>query len=233
MCYLAEHIIGLTPHERTTNDGASVRQRWEAIREEGLLRSRGFPREMGQDGTTFTLDHLAGDGDYVFLSRGVRYRANREASTCYGFVFDATALVANGALVGPDLLNDYEEILDEVVKEIEATLPPLEPANEEELAAFADGDPALLAHLRAESTSRYWDIMGAIENDDMGVPGADVAKVIFLRRVLAIQHAKRKSGDEALALLATGDADLEILVPFLLPLANATALIVAGEVIPQ
>lgn len=228
----AEHIIGLTAKEMLGDPAAiasAVAARFAAIRTDGALRPYCAERPLGAHGNTFELDHMAGDTSYVFLSVGERYRRYAHHSTAYGFVFDAERLVLEcGALVGPDMLEHYEALMEQCIAEVAATLPPLPMISEEELADFAaltGDDPAMLAYVREQSVHRDSDIDMAIRCGDMDEPGAAEAVELFRQRVPDLQAQWRKSGAEVLAMLEEG---VEVLVKGNLPLALATAIVEGG-----
>ena len=113
----AERIVGLTAKEQTRPGDpasiASVLARYRSIRAGGVLLPRTEEKPLGADGSLFDLDRLAGDNRYVFLSYGARYRDMREPALCYGFLFDAERLIIErGALVGGDMLDHYENLLE-------------------------------------------------------------------------------------------------------------------------
>lgn len=228
----AEHIVGLTAREYTAGNAAqqSVASRYAAILRDGILRPRMMEKPLGEDGNLFELDRLAGDAAYVFLSVGERYAAHREPALTYGFVFDAATLVReHGAIVGPDLLQHYEDLLEQCIAEVAATLPPLPMITDAELADFAalaGDDPAMLAYVREQSVHRDSDIDMAIRCGDMTEPGALEAVALFKQRVPALQAEHRCAGQAALARLSEG---MEVLVPNTLPISAAIARIEAGE----
>lgn len=229
----AEHVVGLTARERFSNTIAqSAAIRFAAIKADGVLRPYNAERPVGANGNTFELDHLAGDSAYVFLSVGARYREYVEPDAAYGFVFDARQLITDhGAIVGVDMLQHYEDLLEQCIAEVAATLPPLPMITDAELADFAalaGDDPAMLAYVREQSVYRDGDIDMAIRCGDMTEPGAAEAVALFKRRVPALQAAHRCSGEAALAALRDG---VEILVPGALPLVYAIGTIEAGKVI--
>lgn len=231
----AEHIIGLHAREHVLTDDpvtiAAVQDRYHAIAQSGILRPRAQEKPFGEDGSLFTLDRLAGDDQYIFLSCGPRYRDVREPDMCYGFIFDAEHLIKqHGALVGPDLLDDYEQLMSDIIERIDATLPPLPIATDEELAEALgdDADTEMLAFVRQQSTSHYHDIWRAIDMGDMAVKGAQKAVETFRREVRGIQHAQRKSGAGALTLLREG---MEILVPGTLSLAHSIGRVEQGKIL--
>lgn len=230
----AEHIIGLSALERAREDVAAARRRYEAIARADVLRPRGDAEPGLLDpGSAFDLDVLAGDGRYVFLSYGPRYRAIRRPELVYGWLFDAEALVRAGALVGPDLLSDYEEIADRIATEMAAELPPSAPATNEDVALFADlfgdDDPAMLAAVREMSADGYWDIIEALEHGQAGDPLADESRHRFRAAAAGLQGRRRVSGNEALARLRSeSDTHFEILFPGGLPLTMAVGRIEAG-----
>ncbi len=239
MMQKAEHIIGLLPLElsRPAEHAAAVRVRYQAILRAGFLQPRSQSRTVQDTGSSFALDHLAGDTGYIFLSVGPRYRSLRPPEVCYGFAFDAEQLIRDyGALVGPDLLQDYEDALDEIIGDLDEELGPLAPITEEELHKQAailgmdTGDTELMAYLQVASTSRRHDLETAIKDGDMGEPGAEEAVARFRMAAAAIQAEKRFAGRDALARLAPG---MEILVPCSLPLSLALYTIEAGQETPR
>ena len=57
----------------------------------------------------------------MFLSLGEKYQYETMNETRYFFAFDAHRLISEyDALVGPDLANDYEQIVDAILKETNA-----------------------------------------------------------------------------------------------------------------
>lgn len=232
----AEHILGLTASEMVKpaepGSAASVRRRYQAIIRSGRLTPRTSPKPLGEDGSLRFLDRMAGDQRFVFLSYGPRYRDMRTPDTCYGFLFGAQHLIEqHGALVGPDLLGDYEDLLDRIIDEVDASLPPLPMISDGELAEFAalmgETDPNLLAYVQSASTSRRHDLETAIALGDWSVEGTATVRDRFCTEVGAIQ-ARRLSGPAALASLRPG---LEILIPGQLTLSAAIGRIEAGVII--
>lgn len=237
MTLYAEHIIGLraVEHMREEDAGtiAAVVARYEYIRARGFLRGRENGKEMGEDGSLGDLDVRAGDGQYVFLSYGPRYRQLRQPQTCYGFIFDAVRLIRDyGALVGPDLLHHYDDILDRVARRVDKKLPPLPAISEAELAEFmaltGEDDPGMAAYIRQSSTSRYHDLCDGVRFDDASALGGAEAIDRFERMARRIQRWARVSGQRALTALQPG---VEILVPSPLPLSAAIGCIEGGEIV--
>lgn len=231
MTLKAEHVVGLTAREYTGGSDAkqSVASRYAAIASDGFLRPRVEEKPLGEDGNLFEIDRLAGDNRYVFLSVGARYSEHRDPELTYGFVFHAVQLVEHGALVGCDMLQHYEDLLEQCVAEVAASLPPLPMISDAELADFAaiaGNDPAMLAYVREQSVCRDNDIDMAIRCGDMTEPGAAEAVALFQARVGALQSQHRASGTAALAALREG---MEILVLGALPISAAIARIEAGE----
>lgn len=232
----AEHIIGLRAqehvHPQAENTAVAVRQRFEEIRALGLLLPRTEPKPLGEDGSVFDLDRLAGDGRYVFLSYGARYRLEREPALCYGFLFDAEMLIRRcGALVGPDMLDEYDTILDAVAREVDASLPPLPMASDEEIAKFmalvGEDDPEMATYIQQSSTSRYHYICDAVKSGDYSVEGARIATYKFREAAKQAQTRLRLSGQAALDALQPG---MEILVYNQLALGWRLGTIEGGEI---
>lgn len=212
-------------------DSAAARGRFEEVVAAGVLRPRGdVTRDLAAPGSVRELDVLAGDGRYVFLSLGPRYRQVREPDLCYGWVFDAERLVRAGALVGPDLLADYEEIVDRIAREMESFLPPPTDADMAEFAAlFGGDDPEMLAAVAEMARSDYWDILEAIERGKDDDPVAVKGRRRFREEAVALQASKRVSGNAAMEMLREGGR-LEILWPGDLSLELAVGRIEAGEI---
>ena len=94
---------------------------YDAIVKAREIRPRGRKRRHGESGWGFETDFLAGDAKYVFLSLGEKYQYETMNETRYFFAFDAHRLISEyDALVGPDLANDYEQIVDAILKETNA-----------------------------------------------------------------------------------------------------------------
>ncbi len=234
----AEHIVGLRAQEGVNPDepgsAVSVRARFERINQGGVLRPR-QEKVLGEDGSLFALDRLAGDAEFVFLSCGSRYRSMREKHLCYGWAFDAQRLVAEcGALVGPDLMGDYDDLLDMIIRQIDEELPPLPMVGDDEVAGFmammGESDPGLAAYLKERSVSRYHEIDLAVRRGDLGVEGAEEAIGRFCEAVPALQRRLRKGGAEALVALRPG---MEILVPGELQLELAICTIEDGRFVER
>lgn len=248
---LAEHVLGIPDaglgryafgdEAKRAQVAAAQRRHFEQVKASGRLQARGKEsRGFAEPGSQFDYDCLAGDGRYVFLSAGPRYRGpdGREPELTYGFAFDARHLVEElGALVGHDLLSEYTALLDHIAEEVDATLPPAPRITDEELAEFAEfagiDDPDLLASIQEDSTSNFYDLVEAAKRRDTTVPGVESILRLWAERLPALHAAHRKRGAEALCLLeeANGDGSLEILVEGSLDLSLALATIEAGELI--
>lgn len=232
MKMFAEHIIGILPAERMNpaESTESVRSRFHAIKSSGVLLPA-EKREFMSTSNSYDLDFLAGDNQYVFLSAGARYRDERPGCICYGFIFDPVELITNhGAVVGPDLANEYDALLDSVVRQVESTLPALPAISDDELAAFTElmgiTDSSMIEHIRVESSSRYHDLIAAVEDQDDSVKGAAEAIKLFKIGAKKLQSEMRFSGQEAIDRLAEG---MEILVPKQLPLSLAKGTVEYGS----
>lgn len=232
----AEHVIGLRPLElvrpHAQETAVAVRDRFAGICAGGVLAPRHHPKKAGDDGGVFDLDWLAGDGRFVFLSYGPRYREEREPSLCYGFLFDPVVLIMrHGALVGPDMLDKYDEILHRVAQQVDAGLPPLPVIADDDVAAFmalmGEDDLALAAHIKQSSVSRYHDICRAVRDGDMSVEGAEEATRLFQTAARQAQSRLRMDGQAAVDALVPG---MEILVSHCLPLDAIVGMIEAGEI---
>ena len=94
---------------------------YDAIVKAREIRPRGRKRRHGESGWGFETDFLAGDACYVFLSIGEKYQLETMNEPRYFFSFDAHRLISEyDALVGPDLANDYDAIVNVIIEETNA-----------------------------------------------------------------------------------------------------------------
>ena len=94
---------------------------YDSIRQAREIRPRGRKRGHGESGWGFETVFLAGDAKYVFLSLGEKYQYETMNETRYFFAFDAHRLISEyDVLVGPDLANDYDAIVNVIIEETNA-----------------------------------------------------------------------------------------------------------------
>ena len=94
---------------------------YDSIRQAREIRPRGRKRRHGESGWGFETDYLAGDAKKVFLSLGEKYQLETMNEPRYFFSFDAHRLISEyDALVGPDLANDYDAIVNVIIEETNA-----------------------------------------------------------------------------------------------------------------
>lgn len=235
----AEHIIGLTAQEHAwvhsdidtlrLRAQVSVFERFNRILTSDVLLPRDIDSPSPEKtGTSFDEDFLAGDNKYVFASVGPRYRMITPPEVCYGFVFDAQQLVTEGALVGYDLMPDYESLLDSVAKRVDASLPQAEPMPMKDILAFmetlGESDPGMALSLQKDSTSHYWDILDGMREKNEEVIGVSQALALFSKEVKELQARKRVSLVDAI------EDGKEILVLGKLPLSKAVGVIRRGQI---
>ena len=149
---------------------------YDAIRKAKVIRSRSRKRRHGESGWGFETDFLGGDARYVFLSIGEKYQYETMNEARYFFDFDAHRLISDfDALVGPDLANDYEQIVDAILKETNATLEPKAGFSDLSLDRFCakmgmsdiQHDPIFRKHMIEDSRSNYQDLLS--EFNDLSV----------------------------------------------------------------
>ena len=94
---------------------------YDAIVKAREIRPQGRKRRHGESGWGFETDFLAGDAKYVFLSLGEKYQYETMNETRYFFAFDVHRLISDfDVLVGPDLANDYDAIVNVIIEETNA-----------------------------------------------------------------------------------------------------------------
>ena len=167
-----------------------------------------FDLEDASDSTAkpgwgFETDYLAGDAKYVFLSLGEKYQYETMNETRYFFAFDAHRLIREyDALVGPDLANDYDSIVDAILKETDATLEAKSGMSEAYLDRFCEKmgmsdiqhDPIFRKHMIEDSRSHYQDLLS--EFNDLSREGdrARAMRCEFRKRSDRLAKAKAGSG---------------------------------------
>lgn len=229
----AYHIIGLSDLDqgRVASERAHaeilahVQDRYACIVQSGFLR----PASVEDVHRTFALDRLAGDNEYVFLSIGKRYWSLLEDAN-YGFVFDAEQLIRAGAILrSQDLLSSYEEALEEVTQGFIPFADPSTWTSEQITALFQsledDGQTDSFP-----SNDAYYALRDAIERQDTAYPHVKEAIALLKERMHALQQRVQGSGETALRLLYSGEAQgYELLVSTRLSLDYAIAHIISGQ----
>jgi len=255
---VATHIMGLTALEsgmlasssRSAAEKAAIceqiARRYQAITASGELLARkyqpgrGARRDLASDpGRSFAYDDIAGDNVFIFLEVPSRYfpSAVLPPAALYGWQFDAARLVMAGAVVQVgDLASAYTDLIYQACVEVAATLPRLEMITDDELAGLDEGNAALLAAMRSDSTDptdALHDLVRGYPSSDP-VPGEAVEQTrrLIVERISALQRRERKTGAHALALLNSGQ-HCEILVRGQLSLARAIARIEQGVIYGQ
>ena len=196
-------------------------ENFDAIRRDGFIRPRTEKRKWGEQGAGFQPDWIAQDNQFVFFSLDKAFYSSLVGENRCGFVFDAEFLILGcNALVGPDLLTKYDDLMHDCAKTVADTMPP-KPIDEAGLKAFLEKhqitDPRMIASIRADEASHYQDILDGMLNEDESVSGAVAGLKLFHAKVGEIQAQYRVSGDAALDVLRSGTSPigtpLEILVP--------------------
>ena len=205
------------------------------IKADGYLKPRSRPRAFGEPGYGFAPDWLAGDSEYVFFSVTDRYRnfGRDSMDETFGFVFDAELLIHEfHGVVGPDLVHEYDRLLDKTAKEIDLTLK-AKPVDDAAVQEFCERmeitDPRIIEAIQKDEASHYQDILDGMQARDESVPGVSAALRLFDKRAAILRACRQKVGDEALALLKNAADGIEILVKQAVPLTFACAEIVSGQ----
>lgn len=194
----------------------------------GALR----PAQEQEHSRQFALDRLVGDNHYVFLSIGKRYWLSPDEAN-FGFVFDAEELLLHhGAILRDgDLMQDYEDLLDEIVSEYTTSRDPSQWTEEEKAKLFeALDNPEKYPNYKSPDED-YHNLIDAIQHGDMSVPYASEATEQFKRRARHLQSQKQYTGHEA-AQMAAEKADsghYELLVTNQLYIPLAKGYIMYGE----
>lgn len=169
-----------------------IEAQYKAIVASGFLR----PAKPGIKSRLFPLDLIVGDDQYVFLSIGKRYWCDVEGAN-FGFLFDAIRLVKEGAILRPyDFHSDYSDILDSVVKLfVPMSKDEFSPEEVERLMkALEDPESDYVS-----PNEGYYELIGAIEHQDLSVPQCKEATEEFIRRVRAHQQTYQFTGEKAIA----------------------------------
>ena len=206
-------------------------EHFNAINRIGYIIANDRQREFGMQGHSFGSDYLAGDRRYIFFSTGNAYRSITEEPS-YGFVFDAHFLVSeHGALVGTDLMTEYDQLYHEIAREVAEQLGSKPMITDTELNDFAERhgitDRYVLDAIREDSMSAYQDVLIGMWNIDKTVEGAEAGIRLFQERVGDVQAKHRRAGNDAHKRLNAEESDpcllisLELLVPRPLPIEYA------------
>jgi hypothetical protein len=170
-------------------------EKHKAIIHSGALR----PACAQEHSRQFALDRLVGDNQYVFLSVGKRYWHTPDEAN-FGFLFDAEQLLLHhdAILRDEDLMQDYEDLLDEIVSEYTISRDPSQWTEEEKKALFeALENPEKYSDYKSPDED-YHNLIDAIQHGDMAVPYAREATEQFIRRAHHLQKQKQYTGHEAL-----------------------------------
>ena len=133
-------------------------------------------------------DFLAGDHIYIFMFVNDRYSIFDEdgKDNTFGFVLDAEALVTeSGALVGPDLLNEYRSLISEC-------------------ATFSVQQNSALKNSQL--------IVRGVLAGAVTEPGVAETMLLFRTRASELQNERRCQGEAALKRLRESTEPLELLV---------------------
>lgn len=171
-----------------------LRDRYVAIIHSGALR----PAQEQEHSRQFALDRLVGDNQYVFLSIGKRYWLSPDEAN-FGFVFDAEDLLLHhdAILRDGDLMQDYEDLLDEIVSEYTTVRDPSLWTEEEKAALFEALDNPDDHPDYKSPDEDYHNLIDAVQHADMAVPYASEATEQFMRRAHHLQSQKQYTGHEA------------------------------------
>lgn len=170
-------------------------EKHKAIIYSGALR----PAQEQEHSRQFALDRLVGDDQYVFLSIGKRYWHTPDEAN-FGFIFDTEELLLHHSAVlrDGDLMQDYEDLLDEIVSEYTTSKDPSQWSEEEKAKLFeALENPEKHPDYKSPDED-YHNLIDAIQHREMSVPYAQEATSQFIRRAHHLQSQKQYTGHEAL-----------------------------------
>ncbi len=209
-----------------------LRDKHVAIIHSGALR----PAQEQEHSRQFALDRLVGDHQYVFLSIGKRYWLSPDESN-FGFIFDAEKLLLehNAILRNGDLMQDYEDLLDEIVSEFTTSRDPSQWTEDEKAALFEALDNPDDHPDYKSPDEDYHNLIDAIQRGNMSVPYAKEATEQFIRRAKHLQSQKQYTGHEAVQMASekaeSGHYELVIRDQLYIPLAKGY--IMYGEESPK
>lgn len=203
-------------------------EKHKAIIHSGTLR----PAQEQEHSRQFALDRLVGDDQYVFLSIGKRYWHSPNKAN-FGFIFDAEELLLHhGAILRDgDLMQDYEDLLDEIVGEFTTSRDPSQWSEEEKKALFEALDNPDKYPDYESPDEDYHNLIDAIQHGDVSVPHAQEATSQFKRRARHLQSQKQYTGHEAfqMAQERAEDGHYELLVKDHLYIPLCKSYIIGGK----
>ncbi len=204
-----------------------LREKHQSIIKSGALR----PAQEQEHSRQFALDRLVGDNQYVFMSIGRRYWLSPDIAN-FGFIFDAEDLLLHhGAILRDgDLMQDYEDLLDEIVSEFTTSSDPSQWSEEEKAKLFeALDNPDKYPDYKSPDED-YHNLIDAIQHGDMSVPYASEASEQLIRRAHHLQSRKQHTGHEAvqMALQSGNSGHYELLVSSQLYIPLAKGYIMGG-----
>lgn len=231
----AYHIIGLKsielgrlhcspPPREMSKIKSGISARFARIQHAGYISARRhlpqFPQTPWDNpGRSFWEDDLAGDDEYVFLSVGPRYEDQLPPEMCFGWAFDAEALIRQGAILGLcDLAANYTDIIGEVVEEVAALLPRLPRIEECELDQFmalmGESDSGIRQAISDGSTNPESELLEAVRTGDTDYPGYTEVLARLMPCLACLHRRMRLMGNRASHRLRQGlcDGQMEILV---------------------
>jgi hypothetical protein len=202
----------------------------QSIVKSGALR----PAQDQEHSRQFALDRLVGDNQYVFLTIGKRYWLSPDIAN-FGFIFDAEDLLLHydAILRDGDLMQDYEDILDEVVSEFTTSKDPSQWTEEEKQFLFVALDnPDAYPDYKSPDED-YHNLIDAIKHGDMSVPYAQEASEQFIRRAKHLQGQRQLTGEKAVtaALQSGNSGHYELLIKGHLDISLARGCVMHGEVL--
>ena len=209
------------------------------IKKEGeILPSTRLCQEYSES-SIYIYDKFAGDDQFVFLSSPGRIPITSNEVDVYGFVFEAEILILEyKALVGPDLLKKYVELMRVCACDV-AEILQQNASGKEGLSVLLDENkiiPDFDASDVIQVISFYQElILQAISTDNTSVLGVSDTIEMFKDNVAKLQKKIRSKGKDALELLKQDPPSWsldwwEILVKDSLPIKIAIGEIKKGEV---
>ena len=208
----------------------TTKEAFYAIKREGYIHPRveHEQRNASEISNGVEVHSIAGDSRYAFftiddrlltmpdnfLSMSDRNLIENQLYDVYGFVFDAIELITeHDALVGPNLAEDYNNLMCEIAREVDNALP-----------------RSSIDLTVTNPISRQLKILYGMSSQDESVPGVTEALRFFYERVKRLQESKRCSGPKAIEMInqSQGKEVLDLLIANKISIHQAIGTIEGG-----